>query len=269
LALEPPSPSAFDFLLRVANTCASLVSSPHAHRETGLGGKLFYAGELDERGRALLVAANIAGAATLAATADRAAQMQALREGVADFVVNNLDEALRILKNQLRKRETVAVCVALPPLDVESEMSDRGVLPDLLRSDLPVELSHEAYMQTAEAPIIAQEAAQKSGDSKTSAIVTWRVESALPKDLAVLDELALACLDPEDWKSRRWLRLAPRYLGRMAQDLRLLDSDREFAICFINRVRQSSERGEIAAAIEVDSYSGGIRDIHRFSPTKP
>ena len=67
------------------------------------------------QGRALVVAANIAGAATLAATADRAAQKQALRDGVADFLVTSLDEALRILKNQLRKRETVAVCVALRP----------------------------------------------------------------------------------------------------------------------------------------------------------
>ncbi len=116
--------------MRVALSYASLLDAPGAHPETGLGGKLFYAGELDEAGRALLVAANIAGAATLATTADRAAQKQALREGVADFVVNNLDEALRILKNQLRKRETVSVCVALPPSDVEREMNERGVSPE-------------------------------------------------------------------------------------------------------------------------------------------
>ena len=255
--------------MRVANTYASLVSSPNAHPETGLGGKLFYAGELDKRGRALLVAANIAGAATLAATADRAAQKQALRDGVADFVVNNLDEALRILKNQLRKRETVAVCVALPPLDVESEMNDRGVSPDLLRSDLPVELSHEALKQRVEAPNVPHDPPAESDLSMVPAIVTWRVESALPKDLAVLDEIALACLNPEDWKSRRWLRLAPRYLGRMAQGLRLLDSDREFAARFIDRARQSSKRGEINSAVEIVSYFRGQRDEFQFTPTKP
>jgi urocanate hydratase len=108
-----------------------LIQTTLAERETGLGGKLFYAGELDGEGRALVVAANIAGAASLVATADRAAQKQAIRDGVADCLVNSLDEALRILKNQLRKRETVAVCLGLAPEAVEREMLERGVLPDL------------------------------------------------------------------------------------------------------------------------------------------
>ena len=255
--------------MRVANAYTSLVESPHAHPDTGLGGKLFYVGELDEAGRALLVAANITGAATLAATADRAAQKQALRDGVADFVVNNLDEALRILKNQLRMRETVAVCVSLPPSDVEHEMNERGVSPDLSRSDVPVALSHEALMQTAEASIIEQDDTPEPVRDKTPALVTWRVDSALPKDLAKLDEIALACLDSEDWKSRRWLCLSPRYLGRMAHGLRLLDSDREFAARFIDRVSQSAGRDEIKSAVEIVSIFRGHRDEFRFSPAKP
>ena len=83
--------------------------------EPSLGGKLLYAGQLDEEARALLVAANIAGAASLAASADAAARKQFMRDGVVDFLVTSLDEALRILKNEIRKREPVAVCVALEP----------------------------------------------------------------------------------------------------------------------------------------------------------
>ncbi len=248
--------------MRVANAYASLIESPHAHLETGLGGKLFYVGEIDDAGRALLVAANVAGAATLATTADRAAQKQVLRDGVADFVVNNLDEALRILKNQLRKRETVATCVALPPSETEREMAGRGVAPDLLRLDVPIAPHHEALR--------FHESEETEFDlGKIPAVVTWRVESALPKDLAKLDEIALACLDADDWKSRRWLRLSPRYLGRMARGLRLLDCNREFAACFIDRVRQSVEGGEIAFAFEILSYFRGVRDEFRHAPTKP
>lgn len=255
--------------MRVALSYASLLDAPGAHPETGLGGKLFYAGELDEAGRALLVAANIAGAATLATTADRAAQKQALREGVADFVVNNLDEALRILKNQLRKRETVSVCVALPPSDVEREMNERGVSPDLLRRDVPVAPFHAALMQNGESPIVQQNAATGADPGKPPALVTWRVDSALPKELAQLDEIALACLDSEEWKSRRWLRFAPRYLGRMAHGLRLLDSNCEFAARFIARVRQSAERSEIKSAVEIVVYFNGQQDQIRIAPTKP
>ena len=94
--------------------------------------------------------------------------------------------------------------------------------------------------------------------SKIPAIVTWQTGSSLPKDLAVLDEIALACLDPNEWGSRRWLRLAPRYLGRLAHGLRLIESHREFAARLSERLNQSTDRGEIAFAFEVISYFRGI-----------
>ena len=100
--------------------------------ETGLGGKLLYAGELDLDGFRLVRAANIAGAASLSVTTDPDRQKRAVREGVVDFLVTSLDEALRILKNEIRKRRGVAVGVALAPNAVEREMFERGVLPDLL-----------------------------------------------------------------------------------------------------------------------------------------
>jgi urocanate hydratase len=271
LALETPSTAAFDFLTQVAVSYASLFETPLADPKTGLGGKLFYAGQLDDDGRALVIAANIAGAATLAATADPASQKLAIREGIADFLVTTLDEALRILKNQLRKRETVAVCVALPPSGVEHEMNERGVAPDLLRREMRIPPLHQALVlqRNEEAPIVPEDAPTEPDPSRTPALVTWRVNSALPKDLVKLDEIALDCLDADAWAARRWLRLSPRYLGRLAQELRLLDSNREFAARFINRVRQSVDRGEIAAAVEIRSYFRGLREELRFAPIKP
>ena len=107
---------------------------------------------------------------------------------------------------------------------------------------------------------------RKPTSSKIPAIVTWRAGSSLPKDLAVLDEIALSCLDPEDWKSRRWLRLAPRYLGRMAHGLRLLETHREFAARFNERLNQCADRGEITFAFEIFSY---LRGTHRRIPIRP
>jgi urocanate hydratase len=261
LTLDPPS-AAFNFLTRVALSYATLLDTPLAHPETALGGKFFYAAELDEEGRALLIAASIGGAATLAASADRNAQKQALRDGIADFVVTNLDEALRILKNQLRKRETVAVCIAQSPSDVESEMNQRGVVPDLLRSDLRVPPHQKA--------LALHESEETELDlGKIPAFVTWRVDSGLPKDLALLDEIALACIDPNEWESRRWLRLSPRYLGRLAQNLRLLDINREFAARFIEEVDRRVKSGDISTTIEINSYSRGLHEEKRFSSTKP
>src|SRR5580692_3986364 len=81
----------------------------------GLGGKLVWTAGLDERGCALMRAANIAGAASLGCTADPAALRHANREGVADFLVTSLDEALRILKNEIRKQQTVSVGISAAP----------------------------------------------------------------------------------------------------------------------------------------------------------
>jgi urocanate hydratase len=261
VALAPPSPDVLDFVARVAHAYAKLIASPYADPESGLGGSLFYAGEMDEQGRALVVAANIAGAATLVASADLAAQKQAIREAIADFLVTSLDEALRILKNQLRKRETVSVCVALAPAAMEREMNERGVQPDLLRRDVPIAPLHEA--------LVHQEGEYDEADlTSIPALVIWRVDSARHKDLAVLDAIALECLDANDWSARRWLRLAPRYLGRLRQDLRLLSTHREFAARYSEKLRERVDCGEMPFSYEIRCYVRGLEEKHCFDPGK-
>ncbi|HXR40644.1 MAG TPA: hypothetical protein VN776_16190 [Terracidiphilus sp.] len=242
----PIPPAALDFILQMEGLYAALMQSANAssHGELSLGGRLLYAGVLDADSRALLVAGNIAGAASLAATADAAAQRQAIRDGVADFLVTSLDEALRILKNEIRKRETAAVCIAAAPEAVEREMRERGVLPDLLtRAVLPV---------------------ARSGGS----VMTWRVTAAPAQWLPKLDAIAGACLqastDPETTAAHRWLRLAPRYLGRLAQGLRLLHCQPQVAKEFVSRVEDAFNRGEIT--VEVEIALGTSEQVFRFHP---
>jgi hypothetical protein len=266
LALEALSPAAFDFIIQVEQAYTKLIETAPADRETGLGGTLFYAGELDEETRALIAAANIAGAATLTATADRDAQKQAIRDGIADFLVNSLDEALRVLKNELRKRETVAVCVGLAADAVEREMTERGVLPDLQRADLPKTRVPDALME--EIQIVGENTEAVLDSSEMKSLVTWSVASAPAQWLPLLDAVALDCLDADAWPARRWLRLAPRFLGRLAQGMRLISADREFAARFIGRVRVKVERGEIGVAVELRTYYRRMEYVHRLVPGK-
>lgn len=196
-----------------------------AEADSGLGGRLLYAGELDAEGRALVVAANIAGAASLAATADPAAQNLAIRDGVADFLVTSLDEALRILKNEIRKRQTVAVCVALALDAVEQSMQERGVLPDLLPSGAAAPV-FDAFLRQGARPVVSADPEQNQ------TVLTWSVAASPALWLPRLDALALDCLSPAASAARRWLRLAPRYLGRLAQGVRLLRCDKETAVRF-------------------------------------
>lgn len=186
--------------------------------ERGLGGKLLYAGELGGEGRQLLFAANIAGAASLAASADPAVLRQAIRDGVIDFLVTSLEEALRILKNEIRKRQAVSVGVAVAPQQLVDQMLDRGVLPDLLP---PVSWNdrgmaagqRELFIHQGALPIIAEEE-RKTGDDS---YVTWSVNHDFTRWLPRLDCVVEESLPSDDWVRQRWLRLAPRYLGRVAQ----------------------------------------------------
>ncbi|MGD0799960.1 MAG: hypothetical protein ABR906_01460 [Terracidiphilus sp.] len=238
--METNTSTPADFALQVERFYASLIQGADA--EISLGGKLFYSGELDAAARALLVAANIAGAASLTATADAAAQKQAIRDGVVDFLVTSLDEALRILKNEIRKHETVAVCVALTPEALQREMRERGVKPDLAR---PIE---EAIL------------------AEDQRLLAWSVASAPVQWLPKLDLLAVGCLDPDELAAHRWLRLAPRYLGRLAQRARLLRCGESSSANFIARVREQVECGEIGVSIEINLYGPGVLEKHHISP---
>jgi hypothetical protein len=271
LAIDPIQSFASGFALQVEQLYAGLIlagSTDPSNRyglasetgnrrpdsEPGLGGTLLYAGELDAEASALMVAANIAGAASLAVSSDAVAAKQAVRDGVADFLVNSLDEALRILKNEIRKRQTVAVCVTLAQetgeTDFAREMAERGVLPDLMR---PIEV-----------------AALEMDES----LLAWRVAAAPALWLPKLDAIALECLEAEAGSARagfarRWLRLAPRYLGRLGQGVRLLRCHRETAARFQQQVRERVECGEIGVPVEIQWVSPPAASIRLQSSCTP
>ena len=187
-----------------------------ADGDAGLGGKLCYAGEIDDRGRELLYAANIAGAASIAASPEAAVQRQAVRDGVIDFLVTSLEEALRILKNEIRKRQPVSVGVAIAPFRLLGEMIERGVLPDLLPAAAGDLFGEEADGFDI---FVGQGARQlpSQADGFGRRFVTWSTDREFTRWLPLIDRSVQAIVPEEDRVRQRWLRLAPRYLGRAAQ----------------------------------------------------
>ena len=193
--------------------------------QTGLGGKLLYAGELDQDGIRLVRAANVAGAASLCATADPDRQKRAIREGIVDFLVTSLDEALRILKNEIRRRRGVAVGIALAPEAVEPEMLERGVLPDLLFPGARVTAWKDAGVETVEIAAIAP--------GKTLLTV------ALPQGRGrqtEIETLLLDSLPEDDLAGRRWLVMSRRYLDPGARRYRSVLCDVEAVSSLLDRV---------------------------------
>lgn len=260
MLFDPIQSAAFGFASQVESRYQALIAGcDRDGEEPNLGGKLLYSGELDPHSRALLVAANIAGAASLAATADTSAQKQAVRDGVADFLVNSLDEALRILKNEIRKQLTVAVCVSISPKAMEQEMIERGVAPDLLQA------SSQAAFAGLPARLI-----DVPPTNPEQTLLCWSVQAFPAQTLPKLDAIALESFSHsvEARAAQRWLRLAPRYLGRLAPGFRVLSLPRAAADEFVSRVRIAVEQRHIETGVRIDLN----RDEHVFlfePPNRP
>jgi urocanate hydratase len=245
---NPASPLAFPLL--VERFYASLIRQALS-AEAGLGGRLLYVGELGENGRPLMVAANIAGAASLAATADAAIQKQSIRDGVADFLVTTLDEALRILKNEIRKHEAVAVCVGASPASIEQEMVERGVAPDLVHRP-----GVEGAQNLALSFVGRSRTVAPLDRAKDESLLAWSVEDAPAQWLPRLDAIAMERLGSDESPSaqiaRRWLRFAPRYLGRLARNVRVLRCSRPATEAIAERMRAAVQAGEIPVPVRIE-----------------
>lgn len=189
----------------------------------GLGGKLLFVGEPDAEGCRLLRAANIAGAASLAASADAPALRRAMREGALDFVVTDLDEALRILKNEIRKRRPVAVGVSLAPAAIAGEMVERGVQPDLLAAQLAPGAEFDVFRKNGARMVEARPIPGGSECHFVPLAPDWAQRAA------ELDALLLGCFAEEDALNQRWVQMAPKYLPAQARRMRVIVCDAEAA----------------------------------------
>lgn len=97
-----------------------------------LSGKLVVTGGMGGMGGAQPLAATMNGAAFLGIDVDPERIKRRVKSGYCDVMVNSLDEALRILKNAVRKREAASVGLAGNCADLIPELAARGVVPDLL-----------------------------------------------------------------------------------------------------------------------------------------
>jgi urocanate hydratase len=183
---------------------------------------------LDAAGEAVSFAANIAGAVCLSLESDPALLRNAQRTGSCDFVVNTLDEALRAMKNEVRKRLPLSVGLAADPAKILAEATERGLAPQLftapedypeaavrLRSFGAQTLSFARLTDPAPEPDSAAAIL-----AATLAEHAWRLQSVpFPNSTAVraFDARALTLLDPDepaDRLRRQWLLAAARILPR-------------------------------------------------------
>src|SRR6184192_2335028 len=116
----------------VQGTFETFAAAGEKHFGGELSGKLIVSGGMGGMGGAQPLAGTMTGAAFLGIDVDPERIKKRLKTGYCDFMVNTLDEALRILKNAVRKKEAVSVGLIGNCADVIPELAERGVVPDIL-----------------------------------------------------------------------------------------------------------------------------------------
>jgi urocanate hydratase len=116
----------------VQGTFETFAAAGEKHFGGDLAGKLIVSGGMGGMGGAQPLAATMNGAAFLGIDVDPERIKKRLRTGYCDFMVTTLDEALRILKNAVRKKENVSVGLVGNCAEIIPELAERGVVPDIL-----------------------------------------------------------------------------------------------------------------------------------------
>jgi hypothetical protein len=198
-----------------------------------LGGRLLLRSGIDPAGVAAIVAASVAGAASLCVDADPEALRSALRAGLCDFVVANLDEALRILKNEIRRGLPVSVGLAAEPAPCIAGMIDRGVQPDLF---FPEHIEPRAVSVFLQRGAIA--VTDADGHAPGTSLLLWTMPAGDPRAMPRIAAIAADALEParaDTPARRRWLHASPRFLGRSFASRQCLRATAPEAAAFIRR----------------------------------
>jgi urocanate hydratase len=198
------------------------------------GGALVVACGLSSGGKALSIAANIAGAGCLVLDRRPDACRAAMRFGACDFLVNSVDEALRVLKNEIRKGKPVSVALEMDDAAALAELVDRGVLPELFSAFKTGEQATEiadatrrfagrfaemgALIVDFDGEMAAMEGALKSARrledfTRQSPLHLESFLFASAEELREFDARLLEIVPAGDPR-HRWIRTAPRFFHR-------------------------------------------------------
>jgi hypothetical protein len=209
-------------------TILSIFTLLHSLRQDW-GGALIIACGLNPRGAALALASNIAGAVCLSIEDDLTALKEASRSGSCDFIVNTLDEALRAMKNEVRKHLPLSVGLQGNPAAVVQELLERGVSPQLFTNltHTPNLLEATQHFQASGALIVnfnPNRSAEEDGILDAVALIEaftlsrqWHLRSFTfdtPAASRAFDAQALSLLPEDESLRRRWLQSAPKILQR-------------------------------------------------------
>ena len=166
----------------------------------------------------LPAACSLAGAACLLIEPNVSQAKEVLRDGGIDFLISTVDEALRTLKNEIRKARPLAVALVGDVDAASTQLQERGVQPDLIfRAGMqggPAQAedawsSIPALCLPAGDGLLESDALRNYLRGRKLVACTWSTSGRAAR--RALDAELLLLLDAEDTLRRRWLQAITRY----------------------------------------------------------
>jgi urocanate hydratase len=182
-----------------------------------------------------------------------------------DFAVMTLDEALRILKNEVRKQQPIAVLLEREAAGVLAEMVERGAQPDMLRWAEPepaIDILRERGARPLPRPLEADPdpARPDSIRPDSTSEVCWRSGEGSSSALRQLDLLAGQVMPQDDTERQNWVTRAPRYLSRALRLERCVAMTEQESATFIAAVEERAQQGTLAAPVAIEA-GGRVRSF--------
>lgn len=222
-----------------------------------LSGKLIVNCGMETVGSLMSLAATMNGAAFLGIDADAEKVKKQLKAGRCDFMVNSLDEALRILKNAVRKKENVSVGLVADCEEIMQKFSERGVLPEIINiASGSVSASAAVVQHSQSFPAFATEYISPILDSGRRPF-RWFALSGEPADIFTSENILLE-LFPENRILNRWIEMARKRIKFQGLPSRICWLNSEERKRFALAIHQSIRDGKITAPI--------VMGIDQFEP---
>src|SRR5256714_3843451 len=127
-------------------TYETFAAAARKHFGGTLAGTLSVSGGMGGTGGAQPLAATMNGDAFSGIDVDPERIKRRMKTGYCDVMVTSLDEALRILKNAVRKGEATSVGLVGNCADLIPELAKRGVVPDLLTDQTSAHDPSDGYV---------------------------------------------------------------------------------------------------------------------------
>jgi hypothetical protein len=182
-------------------------------RRDSWAGELVLAAFPGAAGSGFAVAASLAGGVSLVVDADAGCMKAHFRDGAFDFVVNTLDEALRAIKNEIRRGNSLAIGLISGPSAALKEASERGLAATFVLTKY--ELNQHADANVGETNAAFVDLGNSTEPSPQ--LANWLLQRAwFPVEIDSVKQAALS----EDRIRQRWLRDLSKYQRSVRQSNR-------------------------------------------------